>query len=124
MQEVRRLDTNGCSLLWNIQSRIEYCRRLKAEALTAEEENAWEAEASGLVDACLGLDRTALQRDRHPSHVARYMTGLQDGHTIMKMLLEQYPSQRLEESLGQGNGSLGGNGKASPDTSLDRRHVA
>jgi hypothetical protein len=124
MQEVRHFDTNGCSLLWKIQSRIEHCRRLKAEALTPDEEGAWEAEASGLVDAFLGLDRTDLQRDRHPSHVSRYAAGLQDGRTIMQLLLEQYPSQPREEYRGRSDGSSDGNIKASPDTSLHHRHVA
>lgn len=126
MQEVLHFDVHGRSLLRHIQARIQQCRQLKAEAVTLDEREGWQAEESGLVDAFFGLDRTAIRRNFQSSHLPRYEAGLQDGRTIMKVL-EQHASLRQNEFLGrtdpESESRLGGS-SASPDTSLNRRQVA
>ncbi len=69
-------------ILW----RIEWCRVKRQQAPTPEEEEGWLAEAVGLIDALLGLDRTESWNNSHPTLVERYELGLADGQTLMNLL--------------------------------------
>jgi hypothetical protein len=128
MQEMLRCNAHGSALLRHIQACIALCRLLRAAALTQEERAPWQAEERGLVDAFLGLDRTAIQRDRHPHHLSRYQLGLQDGQTIIKVFESDSTQHRDHGNVqltllsGWDNRSL--ERTASRDTSEIRRHVA
>lgn len=68
----------------HLRARIEACRYLRQEAITLEEQEGWLAEEAGLIDALLGVDRTALQRHQgSPSPRERYAVGLHDGQALM-----------------------------------------
>ena len=74
-----------------IFSRIEWCRlqRKRKIAVTLEEEEGWQAEEAGLIDAWLGRDRTATRRNSRPSLLRRYERGLRDGQALMDVLRNQ-----------------------------------
>ena len=69
---------------YEILSRIEWCRLQRKGAVTRDEEEGWQAEEAGLIDALLGRDRTAIKRTSHPSSLERYKLGLQDGQVLMR----------------------------------------
>ena len=47
-----------------------------------DEEAGWYAEEAGLIDALLGIDRTATT---HPSLLERYRLGLEDGQALLRL---------------------------------------
>lgn len=69
----------------HLRARILDCRTLRREAATVEEQERWRAEEAGLMDALLGIDRTA---EPHalgsPAQRERYVVGLHDGRTILQ----------------------------------------
>ncbi len=65
----------------DILSRIEWCRLERKGAVTRDEEERWQAEEAGLIDALLGRDRTEIRKNSHPSLLERYKLGLQDGRS-------------------------------------------
>ena len=69
----------------SFRTRIEWCERLRKMAVTREEEEGWQAEEAGLLDAFLGIDRTELTTNCHPHRLNRYQLGLRDGRTVMRM---------------------------------------
>jgi len=71
----------------SFRTRIEWCERLRKMAVTREEEEGWQAEEAGLLDAFLGIDRTELTTNCHPHRLNRYQLGLRDGRTVMRMSL-------------------------------------
>lgn len=69
----------------DILSRIEWCRLERKGAVTRDEEEGWQAEEAGLIDALLGRDRTESRRNSHPSLLQRYQLGLQDGQALIRL---------------------------------------
>ena len=69
-----------------ILSRIEWCRLQRKGAVMQHEEEGWQAEEAGLIDALLGRDRTESRRNSHLSSLERYELGLQDGQALMRLI--------------------------------------
>ena len=87
-----------------ILSRIEWCRLQRKGAVTRDEEEGWQAEEAGLIDALLGRDRTAMRKTSHPSFLERYRLGLQDGRVLMRFAPALQPGgveSEIVEGLGQ-----------------------
>ena len=87
-----------------ILSRIEWCRLQRKGAVTHDEEEGWQAEEAGLMDALLGRDRTAMRKTSHPSLLERYRLGLQDGRVLMRFAPALQPDgmeSEIKEGLGQ-----------------------
>jgi hypothetical protein len=68
-----------------IKSRIKWCRRLREAARTWEEAEGWRAEEAGLLDAWIGVDRTAITRCCLLYRFPRYQLGLRDGRTLRRV---------------------------------------
>lgn len=69
----------------NIISRIHWCRhQQQLHMLTREERAGWRAEEDGLKDALFGRQRTASLRESHPSQLARYQIGFEDGMALLR----------------------------------------
>ena len=68
----------------SIISRIEWCRRQRAQLATSRELEEWEAEEQGLQDAILNTDHTNQYRLSPPRVFERYAMGLQDGKALIR----------------------------------------
>jgi len=68
----------------SIISRIEWCRRQRAQLATSRELEEWEAEEQGLQDAILNTDHTNQYRQSPPGVFERYAMGLQDGKALIR----------------------------------------
>lgn len=68
----------------SIESRIEWCRRKRAQLATSREREEWEAEEQGLQDAILNTDHTNQYRHSSPGVFERYAMGLQDGKALIR----------------------------------------
>lgn len=68
----------------SIVSRIEWCRRQRAQFATSRELEEWEAEEQGLQDAILNTDHTNEYRQSPPRVFERYAMGLQDGKALIR----------------------------------------
>lgn len=71
-----------------IRLRIEWCRRMHNQAGTQDQKEGWRAEEAGLLDALLGINRLEISRSCHPSRIARYQLGLEDGRTLVHLRTE------------------------------------
>lgn len=65
--------------------RIEWCQRQSAQARTESEVNGWRAEADGLRDALMNVDRTDSYRLCPPELFRRYVQGFQDGTAVLQV---------------------------------------
>ena len=71
--------------LTSLTSRIEWCRQQSTQACAPLEIAGWRAEAEGLQDALLHRDHTNQYQEQGPPSVfVRYVTGLQDGHALIR----------------------------------------
>jgi hypothetical protein len=88
----------------SIASRIEWCRRQSTQASAPLEIAGWRAEAEGLQDALLDRDRTTQYQQGLPRVFARYVTGLQDGRSMLRAVavLQQFvpPTHTAMNSMG------------------------
>jgi len=88
-----------------ILSRIEWCRLQRKGAVTRDEEEGWQAEEAGLIDALLGRDRTEMRKTSHPSLLERYRLGLQDGRVLMRFA-PALQSGGVESEIVEGRGQV------------------
>jgi hypothetical protein len=89
------------SIASRIESRIEWCQRLSAEACAPLEIAGWRAEAEGLRDALLEQDHTTQYRQGPTSVFERYARGMQDGDTMLRTALvhQQFASPRRYKKI-------------------------
>ena len=69
-----------------INWRISWCQfQQQLTTVTPDEREGWWAEEAGLMDALLGRDRTAFMKAGHRSQFTRYLCGLHDGQTLLRL---------------------------------------
>ena len=68
----------------SLASRIEWCRRQRAQARAQLELEGWQAEEEGLRDALLNRDHTNQYQHCPPGVFERYAMGLQDGESLIR----------------------------------------
>ena len=69
----------------SIEARIKRCWKLRTQACTQAELEAWRAEEEGLRDALLEKDHTHQYRDRPPAVFERYAMGFEDGKALIRL---------------------------------------
>lgn len=65
-------------------NRILWCEKHQMNARTEGEREEWSAEEDGLKDALLHRDRTYEYHYHPPAVLERYVTGLEDGRTLIR----------------------------------------
>jgi len=69
----------------SIEARIKRCCKLRTQACTQAELDAWRAEEKGLRDALLERDHTHQYRDRLSAVFERYAMGFEDGKALIRL---------------------------------------
>ena len=69
----------------SIASRIAWCQRQKIQTSARFDLEGWQAEEEGLRDALFNRDQTNHYRDYPRSVLERYLMGLQDGRTMIRI---------------------------------------
>jgi hypothetical protein len=89
------------SIASRIESRIQWCQRLSAQACAPLEIAGWRAEAEGLRDALLERDHTTQYQQGPTSVFERYARGLQDGDAMLRTALvhQQFTSPSRANGL-------------------------